>query len=104
MPAINYNNPLYNFNSLYALYEVLQCIKDVGYNKAKGLKLAKIAANNAVGFRHKCATYVKKAIEECGLGKYEYGHAYACANILKRNKNFKEISTKGLDLSKLPAG
>ena len=93
-------NEIYGINS----NGILQSIKDAGYDKNKGLKLAKIAQKNAVGFKHKCATYVKKAIEESGLGKYEYGHAYECANILKKNKNFKEISTKGLDLSKLPAG
>lgn len=100
---------LLNFCSKNEKYKInsngiLQSIKDAGYDQNKGLKLARIAQKNAVGFKHKCATYVKKAIEESGLGKYESGHAYECANILKKNKNFKEISTTGLDLSKLPAG
>lgn len=59
---------------------------------------------NTVGFTKQCATYVKRAIDNAGLGKYEYGDAYECANILQRNPNFKEISTAGLDLSTLPAG
>mgnify|MGYP000124486137 CR=1 FL=1 len=79
-------------------------LKNVGYNPSKGQKLANIAKQNATGFKGLCATYVKKDIEKAGLGKYEYGHAFQCADILRRNPNFKEISTKGLDLSSLPAG
>lgn len=79
-------------------------LKNVGYNPSKGQKLANIAKQNATGFKKLCATYVKKDIEQAGLGKYEYGHAYQCDDILDRNPNFKEISTKGLDLTALPAG
>lgn len=84
--------------------KVSATLEDAGYDKTKGNKLANTASKNAVGFTKQCATYVKKAIQQSGLGTYEYGDAYECANILKRNKNFKEISTKGLDLSTLPAG
>lgn len=76
----------------------------LGYNATKGQKLAQIAIRNTVGFTGKCATFVKRDIEQAGLGKYEYGHAYQCADILRRNPNFKEISTEGLDLKKLPKG
>ena len=79
-------------------------LQNVGYSAAKGQRLADIAKQNATGFKGLCATYVKKDIEKAGLGKYEYGHAFQCAEILRRNPNFKEISTKGLDLSSLPAG
>lgn len=79
-------------------------LEQVGYDANKGEKLAYTASKNAVGFTKHCATYVKNAIQSSGLGAYEYGDAYECANILERNKNFKEISTNGLDLSTLPAG
>lgn len=84
--------------------KVSATLEDAGYDKTKGDKLANTAAKNTVGFTHQCATYVKNAIQSSGLGAYEYGDAYECANILERNKNFKEISTNGLDLSTLPAG
>lgn len=84
--------------------KVSATLEDAGYDKTKGDKLANTAAKNTVGFTHQCATYVKNAIQNSGLGAYEYGDAYECANILERNKNFKEISTNGLDLSTLPAG
>ncbi len=79
-------------------------LKALGYNAEKGQKLANIAVRNTVGFTGNCARYAKRDIERAGLGKYEYGHAYQCGNILSKNPNFKEISTKGLDLKKLPAG
>ncbi len=75
-----------------------------GYDARAGEKLALIAKKNATGFNGQCATSVKHAIQNAGLGAYETGDAYECADILKRNKNFKEISTAGLDLSSLPAG
>ena len=79
-------------------------LNNAGYNEKAGKRLANIAAQNTVGFRKQCATYVKKAISKAGLGEYESGKAYECVNILKRNPNFKEISTTGLNLSNLPAG
>ena len=84
--------------------KVSTTLEDAGYDKSIGYRLANTASKNAVGFTKQCATYVKNAIQQSGLGVYEYGNAYECANILKRNKNFKEISTNGLDLSTLPAG
>ncbi len=84
--------------------QVSATLEDVGYDKTKGDRLANIASKNTVGFTKQCATYVKNAIQKSGLGAYEYGDAYECANILKRNKNFKEISTNGVNLSSLPAG
>ncbi len=113
-----YNNQFANKNKLKPTYnystkssikpintnKISTTLEDAGYDKTKGEKLANTAAKNAVGFTKQCATYVKNAIQKSGLGAYEYGDAYECANILERNKNFKEISTKGLDLSSLPAG
>ena len=104
--VLNSNNNKNTTNSIKTLSsnKVSTTLEDVGYDKTKGDKLANTAAKNTVGFTHKCATYEKKAIQNSGLGAYEYGDAYECANILERNKNFKEISTNGLDLSTLPAG
>ena len=69
-----------------------ETLEKADYNAKAGKRLADIAAKNTVGFTKQCATYVKRAIDNAGLGKYEYGDAYECANILKRNPNFKEIT------------
>ena len=79
-------------------------LQNADYNENAGKNLARIASNSATGFNGQCATYVKQAIQNAGLGEYETGDAYQCADILERNKNFKEISTAGLSLSSLPAG
>ena len=75
-----------------------------GYNAQKGLKLAKDAVAHAKNFMGQCATYVKNSISRCGLGAYITGDGYQMSNILKHNKNFKQISPEGVDLKKLPAG
>lgn len=74
------------------------------YNAQAGEKLANIALRDSVGFTEECATYVKNAIKNAGLGAYQYGDAYETTNILNSNKNFKQISTNGVDVSLLPAG
>lgn len=86
--------------------EALPSLQKAGYNKRKGKKLANeiAAVSSQGGFDNYCAKHVKQAIEDAGLGSYESGHAYQMSSILADNKNFKEISTKGLDLDKLPAG
>ena len=92
------------------------------YNPALGKRIAKIALNNA-GYRFNkttkqitnqskdpddftgnCATYVKMAIRDAGAGEYVPGHGYQMTDILKNNKNFKQISVNSLKLSELPAG
>ena len=60
--------------------------------------------NNSTGATGFCAAYVKRAIQQAGLGPYESGHAYQMTQILRKNKNFKEISPENVDVSKLPAG
>ena len=82
----------------------LTTLKDTDYNAEKGAKLAQTVRKNAVGFTNQCAKYVRIALETNGLGNGEKGDGYEYARILSRNKNFKEISTKNLDLSSLPAG
>lgn len=74
------------------------------YNAFKGERLANIALNRSVGWTGYCAAYVKSDIQAAGLGSYKYGHAYQMSDILKNNKNFKEISPENVDVSKLPAG
>lgn len=76
----------------------------LGYNASSGLRLARTAMSRAVGFVGKCARYVKNAIASCGLGKYVSGNACDMISILRRNKNFREISPAGVDLKSLPAG
>lgn len=82
-----------------------------GYNASAGRKLADIAMNRRQADRWssirgtgKCATYTKKAIEAAGMGSYVSGHGYQMTDILSRNKNFKQISASGVDVTKLPAG
>ena len=80
----------------------------LGYSKEIGQKLAQDAVNNIKKVYDKekpeCATYVKNAIKRCGLGEYIRGDAYKCADILRKNPNFKEVKIAGKDLKKLPAG
>lgn len=82
----------------------LPALKDVGYNSDKGYKLAKDIAGNAVGFTSNCALYVRKSLDRTGLGTGERGDGCDYAGILSRNPNFKEVSSKDVSLSSLPAG
>ena len=93
-----------------------------GYSSNLGEKLANIALYNSKyiidrntktvtsqtkdqnNFIGNCATYVKTAIRDAGLGEYESGHAYELADILRKNKNFKEISPSEYNVNCLPAG
>ncbi len=74
-----------------------------GYNQNKGKMLASDALSHKVGFTKRCATYVSNALERTGLSNGSRGHGYQMAGILRKNKNFKEISTS-LDYKNLPAG
>ena len=75
-----------------------------GYNSEKGKKLADIAKRNSTDWTGFCATYVKTAIEQAGLGEYKLGHAYKMTKILRKNPNFKEISPDNVNLKNLPEG
>lgn len=79
-------------------------LKSKGYNAKAGQKLAQTALKNSVGWKGYCATYVKNAIQESNLGEYKKGHAYQMPEILRNNKNFKEISPDTVDVKDLPAG
>lgn len=75
------------------------------YNAENGKKLARIAlANSPKTWKKECATYVKNAIKDAGLGEYETGDAHEVDNILAKNPNFKQISTENIDVNELPAG
>lgn len=93
-----------------------------GYNEAKGKELAeKILYNtnykfdtntrkisstrkNSEEFTSNCARYVKRAIEDVGLGNYADGHACDMIAVLDGNQKFKKISSSNVDVTKLPAG
>ena len=76
-----------------------------GYNPDKGNKLARDARAHAVGFTHHCAGYVCNALERThlddGMGR---GDAYQMPDLLRRNRNFKEVSVDSVDWRNLPAG
>ena len=75
-----------------------------GYDADAGIKLAKTAMEKAVGWTGYCARYVKTAIRDSGLGEYVSGHAFQMPKILRKNKNFRELSKYQVDVKKLPAG
>ena len=88
-----------------------------GYNSEKGKKLAQTAWNGRnkerkwsskynkyTDFTGYCCQYVKTAIQNAGLGGYPDGHAYQMISKLKSNSSFKQISTSGVDVTKLPPG
>ena len=79
--------------------------KGLGYDAAKGKRLSSEAQKGkARGFLGKCATYVKRAIEKAGYGKYKLGNGCDMENVYADNKNFKKISGKGINPKNVPAG
>lgn len=74
------------------------------YDASAGKKLANTALEASKGFKGRCAASVKTAIKDAQLGSYESGHAHQVDDILRRNKNFKEISVQDVNLKELPAG
>ncbi len=80
-------------------------LSQVGYDQQKGMALAQDALSHAgsksTGY---CAKSVKESIARTGLGSYQSGHAYQCADILSSNPNFKEVKVAAKDVDKLPAG
>ncbi len=91
-----------NNNTTSKSFNTKTTLKD--YDAGKAQKLAREIARIKTGFDGQCAAHVKDAIENAGLGSYQPGDAHELASILSKNKNFKEISTSGLDLETLPAG
>lgn len=93
-------------NTNYNTKTNLPQFKDINYDKEKGNLLAQKVVSGIPSYRGTplCAKYTKLAIQNAGLGEYIQGHAYACADILRGNPNFKEIKVSGNQLSKLPAG
>lgn len=120
LPTFNYTNVWNSFktgaSSFYQSAKskitsvgksVVRCTGKLSdYCAEKGQKLAQAAINGApCRFLKRCATYVKKAIANAGLGSYKQGvHGYGMADAYKSSGNFKEISAQGVDLKKLPAG
>ena len=90
----------------YIKESVKELMEKIGYNAEKGERLAREARKGAAGrFKGKCATYVKKAVENANLGEYKYNvHGKDMARVYGQNKNFKKISAKGINVKDLPAG
>ncbi len=114
-PSTNYNyinlyNPVINTRSTRRSSGVTvnindsACWRKLGYNAQSGQRLASYALSHAVGFNNSCARYVKNAIANTGLGNYEYGHAYDMIRIMRRNRNFIEISPSSVNVKNLPPG
>ncbi len=97
----NYNPPIGDTFSLSNKNKTNFSVKE--YDSKAGEKLVKTALRDSIGFNGECARYVKRAIQKSGLGEYKMGHAYQMTGILRKNKNFKEISSN-TDVSKLPSG
>ena len=98
-------NAVYNVPAVSTTIQNADYWKSLGYNPQKGQALAKQAAKGAAGdFLGYCATYVKRAINAVGLGKYISCNGCDMANVYGNNKNFKKISGNGIDVKKLPAG
>lgn len=77
------------------------------YNPKMSNALANIAYQNAMAkdSRHKCLQGVRESLTQKGLVAGTMGaSAYQSADVLARNKNFKEVSVSREDLRKLPAG
>ncbi len=74
------------------------------YNAAKGNILVNIANNRAVGNVGYCAKFVQEAISLAGMGECTGANANEMIGTLRANPNFKEISTKDIDVKTLPAG
>ena len=75
------------------------------YNASAGERLARYALQHAKSKSTSyCASYVKQAIANVGLGTYQNGHAYQMTNILRNNSHFKEISPSSVNVKDLPAG
>lgn len=97
-------NPISSTNTTQRVNVTPSWLQKMGYNASSGLRLARTALSRAVGFTGYCARYVKNAIASCGLGQYVSGHAYEMINILRNNKNFKEIPAQGVNPNTLPPG
>lgn len=91
-----------NFNTKTNLAQ----LKNV-YNPERGNALANIAQQNAAAnnTRGKCLKGVRQTLNKAGLVGGSMGNsAYQAADVLARNKNFKEVQVSRDDLKNLPAG
>ena len=79
-------------------------LSSIGYNASKGSSLAKAALSNTCGFTGYCAKYVRVALESSGLSNGMRADGADYGEVLSRNRNFREISASGINLSSLPAG
>lgn len=103
-PASTVRRSNYSKNFNIITKTSLPQLQDIGYSSKKGKKLAEAALSNSVGFTGYCAKYVRMALEKAGLSNGMRADAADYNTVLSMNKNFKEISADGINLSSLPAG
>lgn len=86
-------------------------LKDV-YKPDFATNLANIAEKNANAMRYDkdsdkylCSRGVRQSLEKAGIANgFRANSAYEGADLLRSNKNFKEVAVEKDDLTKLPAG
>ena len=106
-PTVSYGYHKANLSKRrYSFNTGSNSVQHVNYNSQKGARLVeeinKIAKEG--GFKGNCATSVKTAIANAGLGEYASGNAHELDQILSNNPNFKEIPANGVNLKNLPGG
>ena len=77
------------------------------YNEAKGDLLIQNALRGLPSKNPDppmCAKYVKNAVVNSGLGRYEQGNGEQAKYMFRNNLNFMEVKVKGSELQNLPKG
>lgn len=75
------------------------------YNSEKGNRLANDIKKYAKGSKSQCAGYVSDALERTGLSDgMSRGDAYQLSSLLRKNRNFMEVSPSDTNWKNLPAG
>lgn len=106
-PTVSYGYHKANLSKRrYSINTGSNSVQHVNYNSQKAKRLTqeinKICKEG--GFKGNCATSVKTAIANAGLGEYASGNAHELDQILSNNPNFKEIPANGVNLKNLPGG
>lgn len=100
----SYNGVLAEYNPTLGKKIATIALENAGHKFDKNSKQITNQTKDPDDFTGYCATYVKMAIRDAGAGDYTPGHAYEMTEILKNNKNFKQIPTNSVELKNLPAG
>lgn len=83
---------------------VMNLLKQYGYNAQKGQHFSNVMIQGHVGFKSRCARYVSNGLVKAGLSNGLRGNGCDMDTVLSKNRHFKQIPTNGLDLEQLPAG